>query len=109
MPTPPPVAHRDDALPLIEAAFPEARLLAAIAAEEALEARAVTARERFSGKRVMAWFPELRGTELGAFIRSFRARYDSFEEAVSAMTPGEVEAAARAHYAAANWRSTSRR
>lgn len=100
---------RDDALPMVCAAFPEAKLMEVIAAEEALEARAADVRSKFSGKKVMAMFPELRGQELGEFIRTFKDRFEDFEAEISALSADVVEVAVRAHYAAANWRSTSRR
>jgi len=89
--------HRGDALPMIDAAFPEAKLLEAIAGEKAREARAEKVRERFSGKRVMAMFPELRGAELGEFIRTFKDGFTDFEATIAAMTPEAVDDAVRAH------------
>ncbi|MEO1269371.1 MAG: hypothetical protein AAFX99_14870, partial [Myxococcota bacterium] len=82
---------REVMIPKVAAFFPQAQLLDAIAREEAAEARAAQIRAKFSGKRIMAWVPELRGDALGRFIRSFKAQFEAFDDAIEAMTAQEVE------------------
>lgn len=90
--------HRDDALPLIDAAIPEANLLDAIENERMLEARAQLVRSKFSGQIVMDLLPELSGKRLGEFIRTFKEGFDDFEAEIAAMTSEEITGALRDHH-----------
>lgn len=94
------LTHRDDALPMIDAAFPEARLLDAIETESALEARANIVRAKFSGKTVMTLFPQLEGKALGEFIRTFKESFDDFAAELAEMSPEAIESALRHHHEA---------
>lgn len=99
------LADRDEALPMIDAAFPEARLLEAIAAERALEDRAGLVRSKFSGKKVMAMFPELTGKALGEFIRTFKDGFEDFEAQIAALPAESVDEAIDAHWTAFSTRA----
>lgn len=86
---------RDDYLPAIAERFPGADLLQKIDHQVALEERDNRITEKFNGKLVMQWFPELRGKGLGEFIVAFKKQFDDFDAAVSAMSAQDVERKAR--------------
>jgi len=91
---------REECLPRIIAAFPEAGLPEIFAAEAVRERQVAAVKERFGGKRVMQLIPGLSGPQLGAFIRTFRSGFVDFEADISQLTPAEVDRRVLAHWAA---------
>ena len=89
---------REDCLPRIIAAFPEAGLPEIFAEEAALEHRSIAVKERFSGRRVMLLIPGLSGPQLGAFIKTFREGFADFEAEVSQLALVEVDRRILAHW-----------
>jgi hypothetical protein len=87
----PAFAGRETYLPVIAAAFPDAGLAGQIAAERALEERAMAIAAKFSGKLVMSLRPELSGKELGVFIVAFKRSYGDFEAFALDAPPEEIE------------------
>lgn len=86
----PRLAEREACLPEIDAAFPEARLLEQIAAQRALEERALIINAKFNGKLVMSLRPELSGKELGEFIVALKRSCGDFETFALDASPGEI-------------------
>ncbi|MEL6345563.1 MAG: hypothetical protein AAFV53_20810 [Myxococcota bacterium] len=92
--------YRDSYLPSVMAAFPEANLTAAIAAEDRLADRVAVVRGRFNGQIVQALIPDLHGQRLGGFIRSLRNTEADFEAWVYAHSPEAVQARILSHWSA---------
>lgn len=88
--------------PMVAAAFPEAGLLEAIAAEEAEEARQLEIARKLNGKRIMDLVPSLSGKELGAFIVAFKRRIPDFDDWVAQSSEEHIDAEVRAF--ARSWR-----
>ncbi len=65
---------------LIAGFFPEAGLTEAIEAELEKEIRDNRVAQKFNGKLVMAWLPELKGKALGEFIQAFKASFDELDD-----------------------------
>ncbi len=80
-------------IPMIAAAFPEAALERAIAAEHTREAEDEQLREKFNGDLVRAW-TGLEGRDLRTFLRRFRLEHS--DEALLGMSGDEVRAAVEA-------------
>lgn len=59
-------------LPLIENAFPEAKLLNQLDALKENDKKLKIISQKFNGDIVMTWLPELKGKQLGNAIRNFR-------------------------------------
>ncbi|MFT5687042.1 MAG: hypothetical protein ACI8RZ_007999 [Myxococcota bacterium] len=89
---------REDWLPRIIAAFPEAGLPEIIAEEQAREVRVAAVKARFGGKRVMLLIPGLSGQQLGEFIKTFKDGFADFEVEVSQLDPAEVDRRVLAHW-----------
>lgn len=79
-------------LPQIVATFPEADLPGQLAVEEARSRIVAEVQAKFSGKLVMALFPELAGARLGRFIQLFKEEFADFEAEVAALPAEEVQA-----------------
>lgn len=89
---------RDAYLPAINDFFPEAKLLEKIAQEQHREEVVTELREKYSGKIVMHLFPDLKGVELGAFMRNFQAQWADYEAILSTMTAEEIQSRLRTFY-----------
>jgi len=76
-------------LPEVFAAFPDARLKAAIEEEDSKAARSLIVKEKFNGTLVSTLIPSLQGKSLGEFIRTLRKTEVDFEAWVIA-TPREA-------------------
>jgi hypothetical protein len=87
----PEFGERTAYLPMIAAAFPDARLEAQIAAERDIEQRAGTIVARFNGKLVMRLRPELSGHALAEFIIAFKRSFTDFEAFVLATPSEDIE------------------
>lgn len=81
---------RDHYIPLVAEHFPEVDLPGAVEAERVAEKRVEVIRKKFSGRIIMELYPELRGKELGEFIRLFRAQSDDMDDRLHDATTGEV-------------------
>jgi hypothetical protein len=77
---------------MIVAAFPEADLPGQLAAEEERSRLVAEVQAKFSGKLVMALFPELTGARLGRFIQLFKEGFTDFENELVALPAEEVQA-----------------
>jgi hypothetical protein len=82
---------RSSYLPQIIAAFPTADLPAQIAAEVTRCHLVADVQAKFSGKLVMARYPELSGERLGRFIQRFKEGFVDFEAEIAAMTAEAVD------------------
>jgi predicted thioredoxin/glutaredoxin len=71
--------NKEDYLPIIDSFFPEADLLAQIAAEKAQEETVKRLQEKFNGNLLMEWLPGISGKELGQFIQDFKRQFVDFE------------------------------
>lgn len=83
-------AGREASLPVIAAAFPEARLMERLSEERASEERAIAIAARFNGRLVMSLRPELDGKELGRFIVAFKRSCGDFEAFALSATEDEM-------------------
>ena len=82
--------NKEDYLPMIDAYFPEANLVEAIKKEKAREVFLEELKEKYNGKMIMQLFPQLKGKELGAFIKSFQDQYENHEATLHSMTPKDI-------------------
>jgi len=82
--------NKEDYLPKIDAFFPEANLAEAIKKEKAREVFLEELKEKYNGKMIMQLFPQLKGKELGAFIKSFQEQYKDHETTLHQMTPTQI-------------------
>lgn len=78
--------HKEDNLPLIAAAFPEANLIETIAELKEKRAKVCELAKKFNGELVMSWCPGLAGKQLGNVLGAYKATKDwpSFLENTSA-------------------------
>lgn len=88
-------AERELYLPMILAAFPDAKLVEQIAMERIAEARADMLRAKFGGKLVQRLRPEFKdhaaGPALGEFIRTLKASMPDFETWLLSASSDEIE------------------
>lgn len=64
--------NKDLYLPMIEKAFPEAKLLEQLKALKEHDKMLKIVSQKFNGDIVMSWLPNLKGIELGVVMRKFR-------------------------------------
>lgn len=73
--------NKDDYLPMIADFFKgEIDLMGVIAQEQTREREAEQVRQKFNGKLIMQWFPQLEGKTLGSFIQQFKQQWQSESE-----------------------------
>lgn len=94
---------RDVYLPQIDAFFPKANLLEAIAREKEKECQDNLIREKFNGRIVMEMFGDLRGKILGRFMETFKQSFTRFNAEMVEMTPEEIKLRLEEHYNSDSW------
>lgn len=96
--------ERDAYLPMINAYFPEANLLAEIAHEKQREAYVNAIREKYNGRLIMEWIPELNGKQLGLFINTFQESLVDYEKTLFESTPESIRTRVLDFYS--SWKTT---
>lgn len=87
-------------LPKIADFFSDVDLYGAIERERELEEFDRKVQAKFNGKLVMGLFPELKGKELGHFIRRFKSQYEHFATAMYQLSQEQIVTALRQFHAA---------
>ena len=82
---------KENYIPLIDKFFPEANLITEMDKLKQIDEINRSINEKFNGKIVMEWLPELQGKELGAAITKFKKVLDDkYEDFILFATPHQI-------------------
>jgi len=72
--------NKDNYLPIIDANFPEAKLLEKLAEFKRVDNENKILSQKFNGDMIMTWFPDLKGKQLGEAIHVFIESFEDMNE-----------------------------
>lgn len=77
-------------LPVIDAYFPEANLINQVAAEKKREKYVLAIKSKYNGRLIMELFPDLKGKDLGNFMKGFQEQWEDHEKTLYELEAKEI-------------------